>query len=118
MSNLKTIKVEIQNITEAQAITLETMFALWSRLGRVGSCRWVSFMADGDGNFRPTILVNEQLAKESELVGLNECIEPIKRCITKNGDGQDLETPIWNTDPEVYFLDFDKVAWKLHDVVS
>ena len=31
MSNLKTIKVEIQNITEAQAITLETMFALWSR---------------------------------------------------------------------------------------
>ena len=38
--------------------------------------------------------------------------------ITANGDGQDLETPIWNTDPEVYFLDFDKVAWKLHDVVS
>ena len=118
MSNTKTIKVEIQNITEAQAISLETMFALWARLGQVGSSRWTAFMADGDGNFRPTILVDGFLAKESEMVDTNECIEPIKRVITKNGDGQDLETPIWITEQEVYFIDFDKVAWRLHDDVS
>ena len=109
----KKITVEFDNLTEAQAITLETMFALWARLGRMGSSRWTAFMADGDGNFRPSVKVNGEDAKESKLVSLNDCIEPIKRIVRYNGDGQRLDEPKWVTESEVYFIDFDKVAWKL-----
>jgi len=109
--------VKFENITEAQAITLETMFAVWCRLGRVGSSRWTAFFADGDGNFRPKITIDGKEAEESPLVDVNNCIEPIKRCVTHNGDNQLLEVPIWRTEYEVYFFDFDSVAWKIRDEI-
>ena len=34
------------------------MLSQWVRLGSVGSSRWVSFFADGDGKFRPKIKMN------------------------------------------------------------
>ena len=55
---MKTINVEISNITEAQAIALEDMFRTWVSLGNNGSSRWTCFYADGDGNFRPSIKVD------------------------------------------------------------
>jgi len=113
--NNKKIIVEFENLTEAQAITLEAMFALWSRLGRMGSSRWTAFMADGDGNFRPKIKVNGNDAKESDLVSLNDCIEPIKRIIKYNGDSQLLDEAKWVNETEVYFIDYDKIAWKLRN---
>ena len=53
-----TMTVYIENLTEAQKIALSDMFAQWQALGNVGSSRWVSFFADGDGDFRPLITID------------------------------------------------------------
>jgi hypothetical protein len=50
--------IEIENLTVAQVIAIEDLMATWRFLGSVGSSRWTSFFADGDGDFRPKITVN------------------------------------------------------------
>ena len=94
---MKTIKIEISNITEAQAITLEDMFSTWVSLGNVGSSRWTCFYADGDGNFRPKIKVNGQEAQfASDEIITNE----MRKSMWDNGE---------------YRIDFDSIAWKLNN---
>jgi hypothetical protein len=88
----ETIHIEISNLTEAQAIAIEDMLATWAMLGSQGSSRWTSFYADGDGNFRPKVLVNCQKAKQTEL-------------LTKEEKWKGSE----------YRIDFDKIAWKLRE---
>lgn len=63
----RSITVQIENITEAQAIALETLFAQWVTLGKIGASRWTALFADGDGNFRPRVLVNGRPATASDL---------------------------------------------------
>ena len=50
--------IELKGLTKAQAIAIEDMMATWNSLGIMGSSRWTAFYADGDGNFRPEIIVN------------------------------------------------------------
>ena len=54
------LTIEIDNLTEPQALAIEDMLATWSSLGSRGSSRWTAFYADGDGDFRPKILVDGQ----------------------------------------------------------
>lgn len=84
------IIIEIDNIQLAHAKAIEHMLALWQRLGSWGSSRWVSFFADGDGNFRPHITVN---GKTAEL-------------------DQDLDS---NIDQSEIAVDFDKIWRKYKD---
>ncbi len=88
-ASLKTkMNIEINNITEAQKLAIESMLAVWENLGNVGSSRKVSFFADGDGNFRPKILVDDQFAGQY---------------ILKNGKavGDDFN------------IDYDEIAWEI-----
>lgn len=48
----------IANLTPAQAVAVQAMLEYWQYLGAIGSSRHVSFMADGDGNFRPKVKVS------------------------------------------------------------
>ena len=94
---MKTINVEISNITEAQAIALEDMFSTWIYLGEIGSSKWTCFYADGDGNFRPKIEVDGNEAQ----------FAPTK--IISN----EIRKTLWNNDE--YRIDFDSIAWKLNN---
>jgi hypothetical protein len=94
----KKLTIEIDNLTEAQAIAIEDMFLFWENCGHMGSSRWSAFYADGDGNFHPKIKIN------NEDVKLNKIAEEarVKDNFTldiKRGD---------------YAIDFDNIAWKLH----
>jgi hypothetical protein len=92
---MKTINVKIENITESQAIALEDMFRTWVALGKIGSSRWTSFYADGDGNFRPNIKVDGKDAKYSSLIS------------------EEVRNKMW--EKEEYRIDFDIIGWKLND---
>mgnify|MGYP000858997142 FL=1 len=85
--------IEIENLTEAQKIALEDMFATMVNLGNIGASRWVCFYSDGDGNFRPKIIVD---GKKPEFTKL----------LTKEDR--------WKNDE--YRIDFDKIAWLLRDI--
>ena len=92
---MKTINVEIENITDAQAIALEDMFRTWVNLGNLGSSRWTSFYADGDGNFRPKIKVDGKDAKFSDLID------------------EEMRNKMWKENE--YKIDFDMIGWKLNN---
>ena len=89
------IIIEIDNITEAQSIALQDLFATWVSLGNMGSSRWTSFFADGDGNFRPEIKVNGEKAKYAA-----------KDIIT-----DEKRKELWKGNE--YKIDFDFIAWKI-----
>lgn len=89
------IVVEIDNITEAQAIAIEDMLATWAGLGSAGSSRWTAFYADGDGNFQPKITVDGRPALFTELF-------PAEKFWKGGYRGE-------------YRIDFDAIAWKLRE---
>ena len=87
--------IQLDNLTEAQAIAIEDMLATWLKLGSLGSSRWTSFYADGDGDFRPKITVDGRKPAQTTLL---------------------THEQRWHGDE--YRVDFDKIAWKLHGKVS
>lgn len=84
--------IEIDNITEAQEIALNDLFATWHNLGDLGSSRWTSFFADGDGDFRPKITINGEKAKFTDLLD--------RKKLWEGGE---------------YRIDFDSIGWKLQE---
>jgi hypothetical protein len=105
MSEKLDMTVTFRNVTRAQAIALEAMFNFWQSLGRAGSSRMVSFFADGDGNFRPTVDV--AFGADPYPTTSEEEREALRRAafITNGEESNELSIP----------LDFDAVAWKLHE---
>jgi len=87
-----TTVIRIKNLTLSQSIALEDMMRTWEYLGNVGASRWTSFFADGDGNFRPKILYNGFAPRNTKLLD---------------------EDQTWKGNE--YRIDFDSIAWKLHD---
>ena len=65
MEKTISMKIEIDNLTEAQAIALEDMLATWQWLGGNGASRWTAFYADGDGNFQPKITIDGRKPEKS-----------------------------------------------------
>ena len=93
MSDTKKITVTFE-VTEAQAIALEDFFATMNQLGNIGASRWCAFYADGDGNFHPNITIDGRKPQKTPLLKKEDC---------------------WKTENE-YRIDFDWIAWKLHDL--
>ena len=87
------LTIEIENLTEAQVIALNDLFATWMQLGSWGSSRDTTFHADGDGDFHPKILVNGEKPKFTDLL-------PRERMWAKGHHGE-------------YRIDFDWIGWKL-----
>jgi peroxiredoxin len=94
MNNHKKIVIEIDNLTEAQIIAINDMLATWQWLGGVGSSRWTSFYADGDGDFRPKILVDGKQPDTTPLLQRSE---------------------VWNENQE-YRIDFDIISQKINNI--
>lgn len=91
----RAIDIRIENITEAQAIAIESLLATWQSLGGLGASRWTAFYADGDGNFRPRITVDGRKAEHTTLMSREE--------LWKNEHGHSDE----------YRIDYDVIAWRL-----
>lgn len=114
MEENKKVIIEMNNITDAQAIALEDMLATWVSLGHLGSSRWTAFYADGDGNFRPEILIDGRKPEKTKLMTQKELWSDIKIKIAPNKQNGLKETT-WYPESEVYMIDFDDIAWKLRD---
>ena len=113
------MKIEIENLTEAQAIALEDMLATWEWLGGAGASRWTAFFADGDGNFRPKITVDGHKPEKTKIIniGFPATFEDVK--FNKNLDFwrtikiRDKKNEEWRDEYEVYMMDFDTIACNL-----
>ena len=99
------MSIEITNITPAQKLALEDLFAQWAQLGAIGSSRWTGFYADGDGNFRPQIKVDGHRANFCELSNPKDCWRDIKI--------RSIEFPTYFHPTNAYLVDFDQIAWAL-----
>ena len=87
-----TLNIKIKNVTAAQAVAIESYLSMWQTLGGLGSSRWTSFFADGDGNFRPKVEVNGRVAQHTAILDKDQ---------------------VW--DGNQYKIDFDSIAWVFHD---
>lgn len=52
------LTIEIDNLTEAQAIAIEDYLATWSFIKEKNMTLWTSFLVDCVGGFKPEITVN------------------------------------------------------------
>lgn len=68
--NIK-IEIEIEGLTEAQEIAIKDFLYEWMRLGKIGGSRWTAFYADGDGDFRPKIKINNKEIEPSAIRLIN-----------------------------------------------
>jgi hypothetical protein len=90
--------ITVDNIQQADAIALIKMFKHMQYLGVVGSSRWCSFFADGDGSFRPKVSFDypEELPEVPEITGIVEARDHI---CSSEGD---------------FKIDSDSIAWKIY----
>ena len=102
------MNVEIDNLTEPQVIALEDMFRTWIQLGKLGMSRYTAFYADGDGNFRPKITVNEKEPEFTNLINRDDLWKSIKIKVVTKTTGEE----VWEGD-SAYIIDFDDIAWAL-----
>ena len=96
--------ITIDNIGPADAIGLIKMFEYMQYLGNIGSSRWCSFFADGDGSFHPKVSFEypEELPKVPEIDGI----------ITRK-DINDNEQVFVSSEGD-FVIDSDSVAWKIY----
>lgn len=86
------ITIEIDNLTEPQAIAIENLLANWRFMGSAGMSRWTSFYCDGDGDFKPKILIDGRKPEVSKIVD---------------------DKQFWQGSE--YRIDFDAIAWALRE---
>jgi len=103
MAEYRTMTVEFTSLTDAQALALEDLFALWNYMGSAGQSRWTAFFADGDGNFQPGIRINGEKPKRCALTDMDKRWKRLMNV--------DDERP---RPDDFYMIDFDAIAWALH----
>src|SRR5580658_6520238 len=103
MAEYRTMTVEFTSLTEAQALALEDLCALWNYMGSAGMSRWTAFFADGDGNFQPGIRINGEKPKRCSLTDMDKRWRRLADVDAKRPRPDDF-----------YMIDFDAIAWALH----
>jgi len=100
----RTLNIVIENVTEAQEIALNDLFATWQSLGSMGSSRWTAFFADGDGDFRPKITINGEKAKFTDLIDRKQMWK-----------SDSIVAGSFESGDDAYKIDFDWIGWKLEE---
>lgn len=97
--------ITLENVGQADAIALIKMFKYMQRLGNVGSSRWCSFFADGDGSFHPKVSFDypENLPEVEEIDGE----------VTWNKETKKLEGYPISSDGD-FAIDSDSIAWRIY----
>jgi hypothetical protein len=97
------IVVEFDNLSEAQAVSLEEMFAVWMFLKDKQMSMWTSFFADCAIDFKPVIKVNGEDPKRfMKNIGLR--VGKVK-FVTDTGDIED----------DMYLLDYERVEKAINE---
>ena len=91
------LSIEIDNITEAQALAIEDIFATWLFLKEKKMSMWTAIFADGTNDFQPNITVNGEEAKKY--------MGDIGWRVGKIGFKQD-DTYL---DDEMYLMDYERI---------
>ncbi len=91
------LSIEIDNITEAQALAIEDIFATWLFLKEKKMSMWTAMFADGTNDFQPIITVNGEEAKKY--------MGDIGWRVGKIGFKQD-DTYL---DDEMYLMDYERI---------
>jgi len=99
------MNIEINGLTEAQAIAVEDLLANWEILGGMGASRWTAFYADGDGNFHPEILIDGEKPKHQKIVDPKSFSRKVEIGEKRYENRLDSD----------YAIDFDTIAWALPD---
>lgn len=92
------LTINFKDVSKAQAITLVKMAKIMEWCGHVGTSRNVTFFADGDGDFRPTVTY--------------EATEDISYTEKLSTDLEIMEAQENHND---FKLDYDDVAWQIED---
>lgn len=96
------------DVTEAQALSLMSMFKYWNTLGGVGSSRYTAFYADGDGDFRP----NCKWTTPENIELTDDVYKYAFLKIHEDPQKNKAELKLSNGDA---MFDYDKIAWSLDD---
>jgi hypothetical protein len=88
------LSIEIDNITEAQAIAIEDFLATWLFLKEKKMRMWTAFFADGSTDFKPIIKIDGK-----DPVRFDGDIGPRWNTINKDTEDED----------EVYFVDYERI---------
>jgi hypothetical protein len=91
------LSIEIDNITEAQALAIEDILATWLFLKEKKMSMWTAMFADGTSDFQPNITVNGEEAKKY--------MGDIGWRVGKIGFKQD-DTYL---DDEMYLMDYERI---------
>ena len=97
------INFEFDNLTEAQSVSLEEMFAVWMFLKDKQMSMWTSLFADCAVDFKPVIKVNGEDPKRF-MKDIGVRVGKVK-FVTDTGDVED----------DMYLLDYERVAKALND---
>ncbi len=94
--------ITLENVLPADAIALKKMFEYMQTLGNVGSSRWCSFFADGDGSFHPKVKIEYP-------IDLPE-VKKITGEVQYNKNNRTLENCPTHSDGD-FAIDSDEIAW-------
>ena len=114
-----TLYITIENVNQADALALMKMFEYMEYLGKIGSSRWCSFFADGDGSFRPKIsyVYPQELPEVPEVNGIVKYIKAGEQIIegqVVHINGHLEGSPVHSHGD--FAIDPDTLAWRLfHD---
>jgi hypothetical protein len=105
----KRLIITLDNVRQSDAIALIKMFKYMQYLGSIGSSRWCSFFADGDGDFHPKVSFEypEELPEVSEIDGI---VKYIKETDKINGH---LEGHPVSSEGD-FAIDSDSIGWKIY----
>ena len=103
-TNRKKITIEIENLTEAQALALEELMATWQFISDKKFFYWTAFAIDGFADWNPKITFNgSEPQRYMEDIGLRA-----GKVKFEQADGILL-------DEEMYFLDYQKIQNKIDE---
>jgi hypothetical protein len=103
--NPQKMVITLENVAPADAIALKKMFEYMHSLGNVGSSRWCSFYADGDGSFNPKVSIEYPI----ELPEVKE----IDGVVKYNKETKKLDGSPIHSDGD-FAIDSDAIAWKIY----
>ena len=100
------LNLQLDNLTDAQVIAFVKMINWIEDCGNVGTSRYISFFADGDGDCRIRSSYNIYGSKSDELTNLIDNHKFIYDNKLENDYSEHKEIKI----------DYDQYAWELNDI--
>ena len=98
------LTVTFDNLTEAQALAIEELMAVWQFISDKKFFYWTGFVIDGFLDWNPKIRVNRRKPRRyMEDIGL------------RNGKIKIVQADGTLADEEMYFLDYYKIQHKLDE---